>query len=72
MTAHLTLLCHAPTDATRAASFPADEPVSAEGLRRLGRLRDWRHFDLPHEPRRRAKRTAAELGFAATVEAALD
>jgi broad specificity phosphatase PhoE len=73
MTAHLTLLCHAPTDATRSASFPADEPVSAEGLARLGRLRPMRHFDrCLTSPAERARRTAAALGLAATVEPALD
>jgi broad specificity phosphatase PhoE len=73
MTAHLTLLCHAATDATRSASFPADEPVSAEGLERLRAMRSLRHFDhCLTSPAERARRTAAELGLAAAIEPALD
>ena len=73
MTAHLTLLCHAATDATRSASFPADEPVSAEGLERVRALRGLRHFDRRlTSPAERARSTAAELGLTAAIDPALD
>ena len=67
------LLCHAPTAATRAASFPADEFISPEGRRWLGaaRVRLGRFDRRLTSPARRAIETAEALGLDATVEPAL-
>jgi broad specificity phosphatase PhoE len=54
MTARLTLICHAPTDAVRKAAFPADEPIdghdetdAAELAKRLPRAdRCWTSPEL--------------------------
>ena len=70
MVVDLTLICHGPTRATRAAAFPRDEPLepgAAEAIRalrpRLGRTtRAWT------SPALRARETAAALGLAAGVE----
>jgi broad specificity phosphatase PhoE len=73
MTARLTLICHAATAATRAAAFPADEPIEARSepqaaalARRIGRPdRAW------SSPALCARQTAAALGLDATAHAAL-
>jgi broad specificity phosphatase PhoE len=73
MTARLTLVCHAATAATRAAAFPADEPVAARSLaqaaalaRRIGPTdRAW------SSPALCARQTAAALGLDAVAHAAL-
>ena len=70
----LTLVRHAPSDATRRSAFPLDEPLDARGLEearalapRLGR------FDAAwSSPAARARETAEALGLTATVAAALD
>ncbi|WP_163510222.1 histidine phosphatase family protein [Fodinicola acaciae] len=64
LTSRLTLISHAPTAATRAASFAIDDddllaPVPPIGLRAGTFLTG---------PERRCRRTAEGLGFAATVE----
>jgi broad specificity phosphatase PhoE len=73
MTAHLLLLCHASTTATRAASFPDDEPVDPYGLRDIANLRGHlRHVDrCIVSPAARARQTAAGLGLDARIEPAL-
>jgi len=73
MTARLTLVCHAATAATRAAAFPADEPVEPRSLaqasapaRRIGPAdRAWM------SPALAARQTAAALGLDAVAHAAL-
>lgn len=66
LTPRLTLISHAPTAATRAASFPADEdllgPVTPIALRADTFLT---------APELRCRRTAAGLGFDATAEPVL-
>lgn len=73
MTTRLILVCHAPTAATRAADFPADEPLDPHGAEQaaalsgaLGRVgRVWRGSE------RRCAQTAAALGVSADVEPGL-
>jgi broad specificity phosphatase PhoE len=74
MTAHMLLICHAATASTRAAGFPRDdEPIAPEAAERLGALR----LRLPApdrifvSPAKRARQTAAALGFEARPEPAL-
>jgi broad specificity phosphatase PhoE len=70
----LTLVRHAPSDATRRSAFPLDEPVDARALDearalapRLGR------FDVAWtSPAARARQTAEALGLAATPAPELD
>jgi broad specificity phosphatase PhoE len=63
MTARLTLICHAPTEAVRKAAFPDDEPLDAQGRRRAAALAG----RLPHadrywtSPELRARETAQAL-----------
>jgi broad specificity phosphatase PhoE len=69
----LTLVCSLPTSALHTATFPGDEPVDPRSeadasawISRLGRIdRAWT------SPALRAKQTAAALGLAVTIEAAL-
>ena len=73
-TTRLTLIRHAPSDATRRSAFPVDEPPDARGLDeaaalapRLGR------FDAAWSgPALRARQTAEALGLRATVATELD
>ena len=70
MTTRLKLICHAPTSAVRTSAFPADEPVDAQGLRKLagfsGRLG---HVDRCWtSPALRARQTAAGLYLDAAAE----
>jgi broad specificity phosphatase PhoE len=70
----LTLVRHAPSDATRRSAFPLDEPLDARGLDearaltpRLGR------FDVAWtSPAARARQTAEALGLVATPAPKLD
>ncbi len=70
MTVRLKLVCHASTSAVRASAFPADEPLDAQGLRKLAALPN----RLGHADRRwtspalRASQTAAALHLDAAVE----
>jgi hypothetical protein len=73
-TTRLTLVRHAPSDATRRSAFPLDEHLDARGLdearalaARLGR------FDAAWtSPAARARETAQALGLNATAAAELD
>ena len=73
-TTRLTLIRHAPSDATRRSAFPVDEPPDARGLDeaaalapRLGR------FDAAWSgPALRARQTAEALGLTAMVAPELD
>jgi broad specificity phosphatase PhoE len=73
-TTRLTLIRHAPSEATRRSAFPLDEPLDPRGVDearalapRLGR------FDAAWTgPARRAGETAEALGLTATVAAELD
>lgn len=72
-TARLTLLCHAPTPATRIAAFPADESLDVKGRRAATALAGC----LPKAsrvlcgPARRTRETASALGLSAHIEPAL-
>jgi broad specificity phosphatase PhoE len=69
----LVLVCHAATAATRAAAFPADEPLDEHGLADAaacdGALR--RVESVSCGPALRCAQTAAALGLAATPDPAL-
>jgi broad specificity phosphatase PhoE len=73
-TTRLTLIRHAPSDATRRSAFPVDEPLDARGLDeavalapRLGRFAAaW------SGPALRARQTAEALGLTAAVAPELD
>jgi broad specificity phosphatase PhoE len=70
MTTHLKLLCHASTDTVRNAAFPADEPLDAQGRRKLAALSS-RLGHADHylaSPALRAAQTAESLGLDAVVE----
>jgi broad specificity phosphatase PhoE len=70
MTARLIFICHAPTEATRTAAFPNDEPLSARGRAEAAGLAD----SLPRAewcwtgPELRTRQTADALGLNANVE----
>ena len=70
MAARLTLICHAPTEAVRKASFPADEPLAASGRTRAAALADL----LPRadrcwtSPELRAQQTAEALRLNAEIQ----
>lgn len=73
MTVRLVLIAHAPTAATKAASFPDDEPVTE-----AGRLAAEKAVGALHRistalcgPERRCLETSRALGLAAKVEPAL-
>jgi len=73
MTIRLSLVCHAATAATRAASFPGDEPLEPRALARAAALAPllgaasaaWTG------PEMRCRQTAEALGLAASVAADL-
>jgi broad specificity phosphatase PhoE len=73
MTARLTFICHASTDAVRRSAFPADEPLDNIGKREAIALAG----SAPHadqiwsSPELRARQTAQALGLNAAVEPAL-
>lgn len=73
MAIRLTLVCHAATAATRATTFPADEPIEPAALDKLARVAHRLSADDPCwvSPATRAGQTAAALGLAGTVEPAL-
>jgi broad specificity phosphatase PhoE len=70
LSVRLDLFCHAATSATRAASFPADEPVDLQGLAKAAALADGiRRVDAAWtSPALRARQTAEALSLVATVE----
>jgi broad specificity phosphatase PhoE len=69
MTTRLRLLCHASTSAVRTSTFPADEELDAQGLRKLNGLSHLQHCDhCVTSPARRATQTAAALNLEATIE----
>jgi len=69
MTARLILICHASTEATRCARFPADEPLDDQGRARALALTD--HLQRAKlawvSPELRARQTAEALGLDAIV-----
>jgi broad specificity phosphatase PhoE len=73
MTARLTLICHAPTDAVRKAAFPADEPLDDRGKAQAAGLA----ASIPRadcvwtSPELRARQTAEALHLHAAVQATL-
>lgn len=73
MTASLRLICHAPTSATRAAAFPADEPADEKGLAAAAALagRLDRADLVVTAPALCARQTAQVLGLSAATEPAL-
>lgn len=73
-TTRLTLIRHAPCDATRRSAFPRDEPIDARGLEEARRLApSVGRFDAAWSgPAERARQTAEALGLAPRVAAELD
>lgn len=73
MTARLTLICHAPTDAVRKAAFPADEPLDEQGRAQAAALAaSVRSVDcIWTSPELRARQTAEALHLDATAQEAL-
>lgn len=73
MTARLTLICHAPTNAVRKAAFPADEPLDDQGRAHAAALA----ASVPRagcawtSPELRARQTAEALRLDATAQEAL-
>ena len=69
----LLLVRHAPTTATRASAFPADEELDARGRARAARLSEAlpRRADAITSPARRCRQTAEAAGLAASVEEAI-
>lgn len=74
MTLHLSLICHASTDALRTNTFPADEPLDRPGLAAAhaaaGSLSAARRCLT--SPALRARQTATALGLIATVDDGLN
>jgi broad specificity phosphatase PhoE len=73
MTARLTIVSHASTQAIRDASFPLDEPLDAGGEAKARALAtSIRHVDVAWTgPELRARQTTAALGLDAVVDPAL-
>ena len=73
-TTRLTLVRHAPSDATRRSAFPVDEPLDARGLDEARALapRLERSDGAWTGPAARARQTAEALGLDATVAPQLD
>jgi broad specificity phosphatase PhoE len=73
-TTRLTLIRHAPSEATRRSAFPLDEPLDARGLEAARALRP--RLDRAEVawsgPAARARQTADALGLDATVAPELD
>jgi broad specificity phosphatase PhoE len=70
MTARLLLVCHASTEATRTAAFPADEPLEDNARMRAAALagglpRADRHWSSPEL---RTRQTAEALGLDAAIQ----
>jgi broad specificity phosphatase PhoE len=73
-TTRLTLIRHAPSEATRRSAFPVDEPLDARALEEARALRprlDRADFAWTG-PAARARQTAEALGLDATVAPELD
>ena len=70
----LTLIRHAPSEATRRSAFPVDEQLDARGLEEARALRPrLDRADVAWTgPAARARQTAEALGFEATVAPELD
>ena len=66
----LLLVRHAPTSATRAAAFPADEPLDERGRRQAAGLAAAlpRRTELITSPARRCRQTAEAAGLEAAAE----
>jgi broad specificity phosphatase PhoE len=73
MTSRLMLLCQGATMATRAASFPADDPLEQRAQSRVTALRPigWRADRACASPMLAARQTAEALGLAAEEDAGL-
>jgi broad specificity phosphatase PhoE len=73
MTVHLTLICHASTDAVRKVAFPLDEPLDPEGqAKALALGAALRRVDVAWtSPALRARETAAALQLDAAVDPVL-
>ena len=73
-TTRLTLIRHAPSEATRRSAFPLDEPLDARALEEARALAP--HLNRSDAawtgPAARARQTAEALGLAATVAPELD
>ncbi len=69
----LLLVRHAPTAATRATTFPRDEPIDAAGRDAAATLRHLMPAGITpvSSPARRCRQTAAALGLAPSVQASL-
>lgn len=70
MPVRLSMICHGPTEATKAAAFALDEPIEAGRLLKLARFRGAlrRADDIRTSPALRARQTAAALGLQAAVD----
>jgi broad specificity phosphatase PhoE len=73
-TTRLTLIRHAPSEATRRSAFPLDEPLDPRGVDEARALapRVGRFDAVWSSPAARARETAEALGLTATVAAELD
>src|SRR5262245_21156138 len=69
----LLLVRHAPTDATRRAAFPGDEPLDEDARRQVAALagRLPRSYEALSSPALRCRETARAAGLEATAEPAL-
>jgi broad specificity phosphatase PhoE len=69
----LLLARHAPTSATRASAFPADEPLDERGRRNAAGLADAlpRAVEVVTSPARRCRQTAEAAGLEAKVDEAI-
>jgi broad specificity phosphatase PhoE len=69
----LLLVRHAPTKATRASSFPADEELDERGREQAARLSDAlpRRAEVVTSPARRCRQTAEAAGLEARVDEAI-
>jgi broad specificity phosphatase PhoE len=67
---HLTLICHAATEATRQTRFPLDEPLTEQGAADAAAAASMigRNQQAWHGPSARCAQTAAALGLAAQAE----
>jgi broad specificity phosphatase PhoE len=67
MATRLMLVAHAPTAATRAGAFPADEVIAADAVEPVA----LRSVSVFTGPERRCRQTASGLGWAAAVDPGL-
>ena len=69
MPTRITLLCHGPTTATRAAAFPMDEPLEKPPADAAARPAAWRRIDRCWtSPALCARQTAAAFSFEPIVD----